>query len=86
MMARWDLVPLRRDMPRLEAALLLMACGADQAISPDTAFKVRDLVPGAVVEYLRGWGHLAHEEHADAFARLIAEAAAGQHVFEAYAT
>ena len=82
MMARWDLEPLKRDMPRLKTPLLLVACGADQAIAPDTAFKVRDLVPGATVEYLRGLGHLAHEEQPEAFAKLMTDAAAVQHIFD----
>ena len=82
MMARWDLEPLKRDMPRLKTPLLLVACGADQAIAPDTAFKVRDLVPGATVEYLRGLGHLAHEEQPEAFAKLMTDAAAAQHIFD----
>jgi magnesium chelatase accessory protein len=81
MMARWDLEPLKRDMVRLKAPLLLVACGADQAIAPDTAFKVRDLVPGSTVEYLRGLGHLAHEEQPELFAKLIIETAAAQHCF-----
>lgn len=82
MMARWDLEPLKRDMVQLKTPLLLVACGADQAIAPDTAFKVRDLVPGSTVEYLRGLGHLAHEEQPELFAKLILEAAAAQHCFE----
>jgi len=78
MMARWDLVPLQRDMPRLKVPLLLVACGADQAISPETAFRVRDLVPGSSVEFMRGLGHLAHEEEPERFSKLILAAAAAQ--------
>lgn len=80
MMARWDLVPLQRDMPNLQAHLVLVACGADQAIAPDTAFKVRDLVPGSLVEFLRGLGHLAHEEQPQLIAKLIDAAAAAHRV------
>jgi magnesium chelatase accessory protein len=83
MMARWELEPLRRDMPRLQTPLLLVACGADKAIAPDTAFKVRDLIPSAKVEYLRDLGHLAHEEHPEAFAKLILNAAAAQQIVQA---
>jgi magnesium chelatase accessory protein len=82
MMARWELEPLKRDMARLKTPLLLVACGADQAIAPETAFKVRDLAPGSTVEYLRGLGHLAHEEQPEQFSKLITEAAAAQHCFE----
>ena len=81
MMARWDLVPLQRDMPRLKSHLVLVAGGADQAISPDTAFKVRDLVPGSKVEFLRGLGHLAHEEQPHTIAGLINAAAAADQIF-----
>ncbi len=83
MMARWDLGPLKRDMPKLKTPLVLVACGADKAISPDTAFRVRDLIPSATVEYLRDLGHLAHEEQPEAFAKLIVSAAAAQQIVSA---
>jgi magnesium chelatase accessory protein len=62
MMANWDLDPLVRDLPKLKAQLVLVAAGNDRAIPTDQSFQVRDLVPAARVEYLRGLGHLAHEE------------------------
>ena len=82
MMARWELEPLERDMPKLKTPLLLVACGADQAISPETACKVRDRIPGATVEFLRGLGHLAHEEQPGLFAKLVLDAAAAHHCFD----
>lgn len=71
MMANWDLRPLERDLPRLQPALLLVVGGADRAIPPDDAFRVRERVPGAEVRTLRRLGHLAHEERPEEVATLI---------------
>lgn len=71
MMAHWDLHSLERDLPRLETPLVLVACGADRTIRPDNAFRVRDMVPGAEVAYVRNLGHLAHEEHAKRIADIV---------------
>lgn len=71
MMANWDLPGLARDMPRLRVPLVLVACSEDAAIPPDTAIKVRDRVPSAVVEYRRGLGHLAHEERPNEIAGMV---------------
>lgn len=75
MMANWDLEPLRRDMARLAVPLVLVAAANDKSIAPETAFKVRDAVPGSTVEYLRDVGHLGHEERPDVFAALITKIA-----------
>lgn len=75
MMANWDLETLLEDMPRLETRLLLVAAGEDRAVPPDNAFAVSDLVEGASVEYVRGVGHLAHEEDPAAIAAIIVAAA-----------
>jgi magnesium chelatase accessory protein len=69
MMANWDLEPLVRGLPRLPAALALIAAGDDRAVPPEQAAEVRARVPGAEVVYLRNLGHLAHEENP----RLLAE-------------
>lgn len=74
MMAHWDLAPLLRDLPRLRPKLVLVAGGNDNAITADVAFQIRDLVPGAMVEYLRDLGHLAHEERPNDIAALIFKA------------
>ena len=71
MMANWNLDALERDLPRLGAKLLLVAGGNDRAVPPEAAFQVRDRLPGATVEYLRGLGHLAHEERPQEIATLI---------------
>lgn len=75
MMANWDLATLVEDMPRLETRLLLVAAGEDRAVPTDNAFHVSDIVPGSSVEYVRGVGHLAHEEDPAAIAALITAAA-----------
>jgi magnesium chelatase accessory protein len=72
MMANWDLRPLAAELPHLPGRLTLIACGNDRAISPDDAFRVRDLRPSTEVDYVRGLGHLAHEENPTAiFDRVI---------------
>jgi putative magnesium chelatase accessory protein len=71
MMANWDLRSLAGDLPRLGPRLLLVAAGDDATIPPDQAFAVRDLLPGTTVEYIRGLGHLAHEEKPALIAELI---------------
>ncbi|MDX2264205.1 MAG: alpha/beta fold hydrolase [Hyphomicrobiales bacterium] len=75
MMANWDLAPLLRDLPALRTRLTLVVGGADKAVPPDDAFRIRDLTPGAVVEVWRGLGHLAHEEEPQRAADLILAAA-----------
>ncbi len=62
MMAMWDLVALRRDLPKLAAPFLLLAGAADKTIPPDVSARVRDMVAAGRVETLPGLGHLAHEE------------------------
>lgn len=62
MMASWDLAAFARDLPRLRTPLLLLAGGDDQAVPAEQIFDVRAMVPGATTTYLRGLGHLAHEE------------------------
>ncbi len=77
MMANWDLPALDRDLSRLDTRTLLIVGGADKAIRPDTAFVLRDRLPNARLELLRGLGHLAHEEAPERVAEIIqAEAAA----------
>ncbi|MCF1502607.1 alpha/beta fold hydrolase [Afifella sp. H1R] len=77
MMANWELGPLERDLPKLKTRLVLVTGGEDGSIDPSTAFRVKDILPSARVEYLRGLGHLAHEEAprqvADLIFRLVLE-------------
>lgn len=62
MMANWDLKPLAAELSRLRAPLALIAASNDRSISSDDAFRVRGLQPSVSVTYVRGLGHLAHEE------------------------
>jgi len=71
MMSNWDLEGLEKDLPRLQAGLVLVATADDIAIPPEAAFQVRDLVPGAEVVYLRKLGHLAHEENPRQLADIV---------------
>jgi magnesium chelatase accessory protein len=71
MMANWQLEALHKELPRLGVPLLLIAGQNDKTTSPEEAFAVRALVPGAKVEVLRGLGHLAHEERGDDVAALM---------------
>jgi len=80
MMANWDLHPLVRDLPKLKVPLLLVACGEDRAISSRDAFLVRDHLPAAKVKYLRGLGHLAHEERPEKIARIVTEFASSLNI------
>lgn len=75
MMAKWDLYGLERRLGELKTPLVLVAGGADRAISPEQAFTVRDRVANAEVKYLPGLGHLAHEERPEAIAELVVRAA-----------
>lgn len=73
MMARWDLVPLERDLPRLATALDLVVAANDRAVTPRYAERVQALVPAATRIDVDGLGHLAHEEAPERFAALLAE-------------
>ena len=75
MMARWDLDGLARDLPGLKVPLTLVTAANDRAVPPDTAARVKALLPSAEVRSLRGVGHLAHEEKPAMIADLIIELA-----------
>lgn len=76
MMANWDLPALARDLPQLDTRTLLVVGGDDKAIKPADAFTLRERLPNARVELLRGLGHLAHEEAPERVAEIIAAEAA----------
>ena len=71
MMANWDLEALDRDLPRLRQHTVLVVGGEDRAILPETGFAVRDRLPDARVELMRGLGHLAHEEAPERVAEIV---------------
>jgi magnesium chelatase accessory protein len=76
MMANWDLERLERQLPGLPTELLLVAGSADRAIPAAESFRLRDTVPRAQVELLRGLGHLAHEERPEEVADIVFRTAA----------
>jgi magnesium chelatase accessory protein len=78
MMANWELRSLIYDLPQLRVPLFLVAGGDDAAIPPQQAFKVRDMLPAATTTFLRGLGHLAHEEDPETISAYI-EGVASRH-------
>ncbi len=71
MMAKWDLEPLERDLPRLTTPLIMLVAERDTTVSPDEARRVRDLLPSLEVVTISGLGHLAHEEEPATVAALV---------------
>jgi magnesium chelatase accessory protein len=71
MMANWKLEPLLHDLPRLAPRLVLLVAANDRSISPDVAGKVREILPGTMIERLADLGHLAHEERPELIADLV---------------
>lgn len=54
-MTNWDLVPLARDLPRLNPRLMLVTGDNDRTLSPSEALRVRALLPSAERVSLRVW-------------------------------
>jgi len=75
MMANWDLQPLQDAMGELTTPVWLVAADHDRAVPASTSLSARDKLPNARVVYLRGLGHLAHEEAPRRVADIIEEAA-----------
>lgn len=73
MMAAWDLAPLARQLPDLEARTLLVVGGNDHTVPPSHADRVIRLLPSAQKRLLPGLGHLAHEEDPGRVADLVRE-------------
>jgi magnesium chelatase accessory protein len=71
MMANWDLVTLRQDLPRIDRPLLLIHGVRDAAIALTNVQAAAGLVPKAQLIALPDLGHLAHEESPQAVAGLI---------------
>jgi magnesium chelatase accessory protein len=71
LMANWDLRALMRDLPRLTTRLILVAGDNDRMVPPTEVSRIRALVPRAETVWLRGLGHLAHEERPEAIAALM---------------
>jgi magnesium chelatase accessory protein len=73
MMAAWDLPGFARDLPRLATPLTLVSALGDRTISPETARRVRGILPAATLVDWPGLGHLAHEEDPALLASLLAD-------------
>lgn len=73
MMANWQLQTFSNDLPKLRTPLFLVAGGDDTAISPEQIFRVKERLPSATTTYLRGLGHLAHEEDPETVSLYIAQ-------------
>lgn len=71
LMANWDLRPLMRELPRLRTRLILVAGDNDKMVPPTEVSRIRALVPAAEPVWLKGLGHLAHEERPDEIAALM---------------
>ncbi|KAA2238060.1 alpha/beta fold hydrolase BchO [Salinarimonas soli] len=71
MMANWDLDALAAAMPGLRPPFYQIIGGNDRAVPPEEAERVRELLPASTVTYVRGLGHLAHEERPEAIVDLI---------------
>lgn len=75
MMANWNLKPLQDALGDIDAPVVLVAAENDKAIAPSTSMRARDKLPNAKVVYLRGLGHLAHEEAPGQIAEIIEDTA-----------
>jgi magnesium chelatase accessory protein len=71
MMSRWDLHEIVRVLPTLDVPLDLIACSEDLAVSPEDATRVCQLTSMGKVHYVRGVGHLAHEEDPERIGSLM---------------
>ena len=73
MMAGWDLPPLLRRLPSLQAPVWLVAAEGDRTIPPERSNSVAQDLPLARSVRIPHLGHLAHEENPDIFDALFEE-------------
>jgi magnesium chelatase accessory protein len=71
MMANWNLDNLKNDLPSLKVPLRLIVGTTDKTIHPNTASRVRSLLPSSQIHFMQGLGHLAHEEDPTQACELI---------------
>jgi magnesium chelatase accessory protein len=62
MMTAWDLSDLIEELPKIDIPMHLIACSEDLAVPPEQAMRLQEIMRRAEVHYVRGLGHLAHEE------------------------
>lgn len=68
-----DLRDLERSYANINVPVLLMWGDRDTAVLPESAQRVREVVPGAQLVMLPGVGHLPHEEAPETFHRIVLE-------------
>lgn len=71
MMARWDLGPLLKALPRITARTLFVTGTRDRAVAPKVSDTAAAQMSDAQVVHLEGLGHLAHEEDPERVAAEI---------------
>ena len=71
MMARWSLARLRRDLPRIDVPVLLLAADGDGAVPPAVSDEAAAMLPRGEARRLPGLGHLAHEEAPERVAAAV---------------
>lgn len=76
MMAYWDLNRLQADLTELAVPLMLVVGLNDKAVSPEQARRVKRQLPGTILHFLPGLGHLCHEEQPETVVSLIEQVAA----------
>ena len=71
MMANWDLIDLRRELPNLKRKGPAHRRARRQGGAATGMKAIAAEIPGATVETIRRLGHLAHEERPDDVCGLI---------------
>ena len=78
MMAQWQLQGLVSRMPAMMAPALLIAAKGDRAVPPRISQAAAAKMPNASVVVLPQYGHLVHEEAAEAVAEVMLPWLAGR--------
>jgi magnesium chelatase accessory protein len=71
MMAQWRLDDLMRQLPTITTPALLIASTGDLAVPARISRDAARVMPAATYAELPGFGHLVHEEAAEAVAALV---------------
>lgn len=71
MMAQWQLEPLLERLPLITVPVLLIGATQDHAVPPSVSLQAARLLPRGDYAEMSGYGHLVHEEAAEATASLI---------------
>lgn len=71
MMAGWNLDALKRELPRLQTPIHLVACGNDRTVAPWQSQRLAEMVRQSQLHDIPDLGHLGHEEQPGRIAQLI---------------